>query len=293
VFTLKKIVVLSVVTLCALGLAFFPQLKGKLLSRLSAVAPAAQAAGLPDLIVDQATLRQHWVVRVEDLPADFCSVQEGEVTPGTHTLLRFTVGTPNIGNAPLVVGDPNEHIAANDGLFEFASCHNHYHFRHYATYELVDPSTGFVWRAAKRGFCMIDIEKYQGYTGDLAPNQRQFTSCGAVGIPGNQGISIGWSDVYVWKLGGQYFVLDGGDGQPAVPPGQYIIRITVNPGYTATSSEPCRFADPLHKKVCHQLPESDYENNVSQITITIPEKATRQGVGPLKNQEAITTEPID
>lgn len=289
---MKKIIVISTVTLFALALAFFPQLKGSLSSRLSGVAPTAQAAAaLPDLIVDQATLRQHWVVRVEDLPADFCSVQEGEVTPGVHTLLRFTVGTPNIGNAPLVVGDPRDHV--NDGLFEFASCHDHFHFRHYATYELIDPNTGFVWRAAKRGFCMIDIEKYQGYTGDLAPNQRQFTSCGTTTIPGNQGISVGWSDVYVWKLGGQYFVLDGGDGQPPVPPGQYIIRVTVNPGFTATSTEPCRFPDPLRKKVCHQLPESDFENNVSQITITIPEKATRQGVGPLKNQPAITTEPVD
>jgi hypothetical protein len=251
---------------------------------------AAQVAGLPDLIVDQATLRQHWVVRVEDLPADFCSVQEGGITPGTHTLLRFTVGTPNIGTADLVVGDPNQHV--DDGLFEFASCHGHYHFRHYATYELVDPATGYVWRAAKRGFCMIDIEKYQGYTGER-DNQRHFASCGGIGIPGNQGISKGWSDVYVWKLGGQYFVLDGGDGQPPVPPGQYIIRVTVNPGFVPKGQEPCRYADPLHRGVCHQLPESDFENNVSQITITIPEKATRQGVGPLKNQPALTSEPVD
>ena len=112
-----------------------------------------------DLIVDQASLRQHWVVRVEDLPASFCSVQEGEITPGEHTLVRFTVATPNIGDADLVVGDPNQHVG--DGLFEFASCHNHYHFRRHALYELGNPRTGFVWRAAKRGFCMIDVEKYQ------------------------------------------------------------------------------------------------------------------------------------
>src|SRR5215813_11597630 len=83
----------------------------------------AKQTPLPDLIVDQATLRQHWVVRVEDLPAEFCSVEEGGITPGEHTLVRFTVGTPNIGDADLVVGDPNQHV--DDGLFEFASCHNH------------------------------------------------------------------------------------------------------------------------------------------------------------------------
>ena len=93
---------------------------------------------MPDLIVDQASLRQHWIVRTEDLPASFCSVVEGEITPGVHQLVRFTVATPNIGDADLAVGDPNQHL--NDGLFEFATCHNHYHFRHYALYELVDLS---------------------------------------------------------------------------------------------------------------------------------------------------------
>jgi len=60
-------------------------------------------------------LLQNWVVRVENLPANFCSVQEGGVTPGEHTLLRFTVSTPNIGTADVNLGDPNAHVAAGDG----------------------------------------------------------------------------------------------------------------------------------------------------------------------------------
>ncbi len=256
-------------------------------SRFCAAAPSAQPAdplSLPDLIVDQASLRQHWVVRVEDLPADFCSVQEGGITPGTHTLVRFNVSTPSIGNADLAVGDPNQH--------EFATCHNHFHFKHYALYELISPATGQVWRAAKRGFCMEDSERFKDYVGAV-DNKPRFTTCGAIGVPGNQGISAGWTDIYDWKLGGQYFVLDGGDGQVPVPPGQYIIRITVNPGYVPAKKEVCRYADPNRPGVCHQLPESDYENNVAQVTITIPEHPGRQGVGPLKDQPAITVEPID
>jgi hypothetical protein len=249
-----------------------------------------KSSAKPDLIVDQASLRQHWVVRTEDLPAGLCSVEEGGITPGEHQLVRFTVSTPNIGDADLAIGDPNVHIAANDGLFEFAACHNHYHFRHYALYQLIDPATGFVWRAAKRGFCMIDIEKVQGYTGD-ADNKRHFTSCGAIDVPGNQGISKGWADVYVWQLGGQYFILDGGDGQPEVPPGDYIIRITVNPPFVAAAGEVCPNRDPAG--FCHTLPESDYANNVSQVSITIPDHNGRQSVGPLKNEPVLTTEPID
>jgi len=291
--TLKKKIatIVSTLFLVAAGLVF-PQLTARSAPATKSGRAGLMPAGLPDLIVDQAALRQHWVVRVEDLPATFCSVEEGGITPGTRTLVRFTVSTPNIGDADLALGDPNDHIAANDGLYEFASCHQHFHFKHYTLYELIDPATGHVWRAAKRGFCMIDVEKYGAYPGPNN-NARNFLACGAPGVAGNQGISKGWADTYVWKLGGQFFVLDGGDGQDPVPPGNYIIRITVNPRFEPLAGEPCRFPDPLHPGMCHQLPESDFENNVAQITITIPDHPGRQGVGPLKDQPAITEEPID
>ena len=254
-------------------------IKRLLICSLSVVASLAQTP-MPDLVVRADVLARHWLVRDETFTADLCSVQEGGITPGDHPVLRFTVTTPNIGNADLALGDPNAHVAANDGLYEFATCHKHYHFRHYALYELIDPATGFVWRAAKRGFCMIDVDPNPGYLGQ-PPGPPQFRSCGAIGIPGNQGISAGWSDTYVFLLGGQYFVLDGGDGQPPVPPGSYILRITVNPGFVPQGGEPCRFADPLHPGVCHQLPESDFENNVGQITVNVPDRPGKTGVGPL------------
>ena len=257
---------------------------------------ASTTALKPDLIVDQKRLLQNWVVRDEKLPAGFCSVEEGGITPGEHTLLRFTVSTPNIGTADVNLGDPNVHFEANDGLYEYATCHRHFHFRHYTLYELIDPASGYVWRAAKRGFCMIDIEKYQAYPGP-ANNDRNYLSCGAPAtatepkIPGNQGISVGWADTYVWKLGGQFFVLDGGDGQAPVPPGDYIIRITVNPPFVAQGGEPCPHVDT--NGFCHQLPELNYNNNVSEIQLTIPTHPGKQGVGPLKNQPQLTAEPID
>ena len=282
---MKKWIALSATIVLALGLTLaFQKAKG-----------STAAPGKPDLIVDQKRLLQNWVVRVEKLPANFCSVQEGGITPGEHTLLRFTVSTPNIGTADVNLGDPNDHMAANDGLYEPSTCHRHFHFRHYALYELFDLN-GNRWRAAKRGFCMIDIEKYQPYPGP-SNNDRNYLSCGAPAegtspaIPGNQGISMGWADTYVWQLGGQYFVLDGGDGQVPVPPGTYIIRITVNPPFLAASGEPCPFTD--SNGFCHQLPELNYGNNVSEIQITLPDHPGKQGVGPLKNQPQLTAEPID
>jgi Lysyl oxidase len=240
--------------------------------------------GTPDLIVDQKILQNHWIVRDERLPADACSVVEGGITPGDHRLLRFAVSTPNVGTADINLGDPNAHVAANDGLYEFATCHNHFHFRHYALYELIDPVTGHVWRAAKRGFCMIDVTPAsQAYDGP----QKTWTyrSCGAVSVPGNQGISVGWADEYWWFLGGQYFVLDGGDGQALIPPGTYIIRITVDPPFTSTGepNDPCLHTDTLG--YCHMLSESDYTNNVAEATITIPDHPGRSGWGPGTNDK--------
>src|SRR5258708_37985139 len=148
-------------------------------SGATSVKLAAAQPGLTDLIVRQDVLAQHWIVRDEDLPGTLCSVEEGGITPGMHTVLRFSVSTPNIGTADLVLGDPNVHIANGDGLYEFAPCHHHYHFRHYAKYELIDPNTGFVWRAAKKGFCMIDVQPNPPGFGGIPPGPAQFKSCGA------------------------------------------------------------------------------------------------------------------
>ena len=242
----------------------------------------------PNLIVRSDVLGSQWVVRDENISATACSAIEGDVTPGLRTLVRFTVMTPNIGNQDIFVGDPNEHVAADDGLFEFASCHHLYHFRHYALYELVNPRTGQVWRAAKRGFCMLDTDPNPVPVGGVPPKAGQFKSCGAIGIPGNQGISAGWADTYRFTLAGQYFVLDGGDGQPVVPPGDYIIRITVNPPFVAQKGEACPFRDP--QGFCHQLPETNYSDNVGTAAISIADHPGRKGVGPLAGNNEATVE---
>ena len=236
----------------------------------------SSAATGPDLIVREDILGSQWVVRDEQI-GNVCSAIEGGVEPGLRRLVRFTVMTPNIGDTDINLGDPNAHVAADDGLYEFATCHRHFHFRHYAVYELVG-ANGKVWQAAKRGFCMLDTDPNPAYFGQ-SPKQPQFRSCGAVGIPGNQGISAGWADTYRFTLAGQYFVLDGGDGQAVVPPGNYIIRITVNPPFVAKKGEACPFKDP--QGFCHQLPESDYSNNVGTTVINIPAHSGRGGSGPL------------
>jgi hypothetical protein len=251
-------------------------------------------SALPDLTVDAKATQNNWVNRVEDLPADFCSVQEGGVTPGTRTLIRFTVTTPNIGKGDVFVGSPLEHMDPNgdgsfadqDGLFEFASCHGHFHFQHYATYKLIG-ADGRTWKAAKRGFCMLDTDPYNVNNGDGTWTYR---NCGTAAADGFQGVSAGWADTYVFKLGGQYFVLDGGDGQPAVPPGTYTIEIEVNPAYApAKKGGACpRVTDPA-TGLCHQFAEARYDNNVGRATVMITGHPGRSGYGPLKNDKSTIT----
>ena len=254
-------------------------------------------AELPDLIVDGNITQQHWLVRTEKLYANFCSVQEGNVTPGIRRVLRFTVTTPNIGKGDVFVGNPIDHadpngdgdFSDNDGMFEFASCHNHFHFQNYATYTLTDAS-GKVWKSAKRGFCMLDTDPNPAKWGESPAGDRNYYACGTYTLPGFQGVSHGWADSYVFQLAGQYFVLDGGDGQPVVPPGTYTIRIEVNPGYAAPKKGVCPLVTDPATGLCHQFKEANYANNVGTATITIPEKNGR--AGPEKDAPVLTVEPM-
>ncbi len=266
-------------------------------SELTAPAPSAPRAGRaqdldgsPNLVVDAAKLASSWVVTHEYLSGNLCSVIEGDVPPGDHYLLRFTVTTPNVGDADVFIGDPRGHIDPNgdgnyadsDGLFEFASCHHHFHFRNYAKYELfplrADGSLGTAIKARKRGFCMIDTTPFNS---DFSVTPWVYRNCGTPELAGFQGISVGYADTYVKALAGQYFVLD--DPAEPVPPGQYVLRITVNPGFAPVSGQPCPVFDSA-AGLCHNFREASYTDNVGQITITIPDRTGKTG-GSIKTAE--------
>lgn len=238
--------------------------------RFASTSSGPDLDGVPDLTVDAKKLAHSWLIRSEDVSQ--CSVVEGGVSPGTHRLLRFTATTPNIGTADVFVGDPLQHVAANDGMFEYALCHDHYHFRHYATYDLISLETGAVVQAAKRGFCMVDVSQ----AADGVPGKkRTYDTCGNREQPGFQGISVGWADSYNRVLDGQYFVLD----EPAAPvaPGDYVLRITVNPAFVCGDGDAARPRDAAG--FCHMFAESDYANNAGETVVTVPADV-KQSSGP-------------
>ncbi|HEY0018619.1 MAG TPA: lysyl oxidase family protein [Longimicrobium sp.] len=250
------------------------------------MAASQDLVGTPDLVVDTRTIASSWVVREEDFLAGQCGVEEGNIPTGTHRSLRFSVLINNLGDADLYVGDPLAHMDPNgdgdfadqDGLFEFASCHAHFHFRNYATYEIIrvnaDGSLGGSVQARKRGFCMLDTTPWA--QDGTAPKARYYTNCGNLTIHGNQGISTGFGDMYVKQLPGQLFLLS--DPNEPVPPGRYVIRITANPPFAQKKGEVCPVKD--SQGLCHMFREQRYDNNVGEVVIEVPNRVGRTGYGP-------------
>ena len=232
--------------------------------------PCATQIGpkLPDLIVDENLLKTQIFLSEETFGASTCTVKEGCVaSSGKHVLLRFMSSTPNIGKADLFIGNPSECIGT---LFHFSECHQHLHFKEYADYRLWTPEGYRKWVAGrdltiptntginalllgmartngelvvgrKQGFCMVDIARYFSNAGPPF-----YLSC-----TNNQGVSVGWADVYGPQLACQFVQIDN------LAEGTYVLEDHVNPE--------------------HLLPESDYTNNSSAVTFYFKPKQGKTG----------------
>ena len=121
---------------------------------------------------------------------------------------------------------------ATNPQFVWAPCHGHYHFNNYANYRLLNSNGQQVAAGLKIGFCLLDSIRWDAN----APSRAKY-DCG------NQGIQQGWGDVYDSTLDGQWIDITG------VPDGNYTLEMEVNPE--------------------HRLPESNYDNNITRIQITI------------------------
>lgn len=183
--------------------------------------------GLPDLTIDGARLQSSAVVKTAVFKSNDCAVAEGCVTStGKRKLLRFDVATPNIGTADLYLGDPS----ANP-LFEYSACHKHYHFKGYALYELLNTAGTTILKGRKQAFCLEDFAKYDPNAGPA-----KYTCA-------NQGISVGWQDIYGSYLDCQWLDITG------IAAGNYKLRVSINPEQLLT--------------------ESNYANNIATVPVTI------------------------
>ncbi len=193
---------------------------------LIAISTIQIQAALPDLIINSNALNPEIVYRT--FSASACDVVEGCISAGTHKLLIFDTESWNIGNGDLFIGNP-----ANNPLFEYSSCHGHYHFSGFALYNLLDTSRNVVVAGHKTAFCLMD-----GYAWSSTANRNRVYDCS------NQGIQAGWADVYDRTLSCQWVDITD------VPPGNYMLQVIVNPD--------------------NLIMEATTNNNVSYRAITIP-----------------------
>ncbi len=213
------------------------------------------AALLPDLVVDP-------VNGLRDVYRD------GDV-------IRFSQGTPNVGNGPLrIVGGEDNHDGTQNvyqriyddqggyterlaGLFEFHPEHNHIHFNEFAEYRLFAatpdansdgvPELGEQVRGGeKTSFCLIDVAQYP--TTPPLPNADPDGS--GLGCDTEQEISVGWEDIYGAGTPGQEVNVAG------LEPGQYWLEAIVDPE--------------------NHFTELDETNNYARILITLRDDTRSQ-----------------
>ena len=186
----------------------------------------------PDLVVDGSLIEPAFT-DIQVFPTT-CELFEGCVDAlGVRTIMRFSVGTPNIGAVDLVMGIPANHPE----LYHYSECHDHYHFDEFARYEL-RAGDEVITRGHKQAFCMLDTISWAW------PLALPRFDCA------NQGISRGFSDVYESDLPCQW--IDVTD----VPPGDYELHISLN--------------NPRPGTLLPVLNERDYSNNTLTVPVTIP-----------------------
>lgn|SRR5262245_41756912 len=235
------------------------------------VLPCSDPRGCPDLTPVTIVTAIGMVIDTRKFPTTDCSVVEGEVHPGNRRLLRFNFASANIGEGALVIGDPHNH----PDLFSFVNCHNHPHLEGWASYRLWTQAGYESWLALKaanpgvpsnqllaqypslqpdltgrkQGFCIredIPFTPDIGGPPDLDPPT--YEDCAT-----NQGIGVGWMDVYAIFNPGQWV---------EVSPigGTYVLEAEVN-------------AD-------RQIAESNYENNTIAVCVNVPPKNGQPKVVP-------------
>lgn len=187
--------------------------------------------GLADIVLVSEEMVNTVQLDTQFFGADSCELIEKCVNAqGNRRILRFDTVTANMGNADLVMG-PVPPAGVSTDVYVWSECHHHHHVTGYADYQLLGQN-GVVASGHKQAFCLEDIERVRD---DAAANPR-FTC-------DSQGIQAGWADVYNGFLPCQW--IDVTD----VPPGQYTLKISVNPS--------------------QQIPESNYDNDVLLIDVVL------------------------
>nr|XP_005999105.1 PREDICTED: protein-lysine 6-oxidase-like isoform X1 [Latimeria chalumnae] len=190
--------------------------------------------GLPDLIPDPYFIQASTYIQRMQMYSLRCAAEENCLArsayrPGVsdisyRVLLRFPQRVKNQGTADFLPVKPRH-------AWEWHSCHQHYHSMDaFSNYDLLEVNTQRkVAEGHKASFCLEDTSCDPGF--------RRRYACTAH----TQGLGPGCYDTYNANIDCQWIDITD------VPPGNYILKVTVNPSF--------------------QVPESDFSNNVVRCDI--------------------------
>ncbi|XP_040896244.1 lysyl oxidase-like 5a isoform X2 [Toxotes jaculatrix] len=180
--------------------------------------------GLPDLVPDPYYIQAASYIQRVQMYALRCAAEENCLSRSAYhpsvsdldyrVLLRFPQRVKNQGTADFLPVRPRHE-------WEWHSCHQHYHsMEAFSNYDLLDVSTGQkVAEGHKASFCLEDTS--------CDPGIRRRFACTAH----TQGLGPGCYDTYHANIDCQWIDITD------VPPGNYILKVTVNPSQLVQESD--------------------------------------------------------
>ncbi|XP_058494746.1 lysyl oxidase-like 5a [Solea solea] len=180
--------------------------------------------GLPDLVPDPYYIQAASYIQRVQMYALRCAAEENCLSRSAYhssvrdldyrVLLRFPQRVKNQGTADFLPVRPRHE-------WEWHSCHQHYHsMEAFSNYDLLDVSTGQkVAEGHKASFCLEDTS--------CDPGTRRRFACTAH----TQGLGPGCYDTYHANIDCQWIDITD------VPPGNYILKVTVNPSQLVQESD--------------------------------------------------------
>ncbi|XP_068447587.1 lysyl oxidase-like 5a [Clinocottus analis] len=180
--------------------------------------------GLPDLVPDPYYIQAASYIQRVQMYALRCAAEENCLSRSANhpsvrdldyrVLLRFPQRVKNQGTADFLPVKPRHE-------WEWHSCHQHYHsMEAFSNYDLLDVSTGQkVAEGHKASFCLEDTS--------CDPGVRRRFAC----TSHTQGLGPGCYDTYHANIDCQWIDITD------VPPGNYILKVTVNPSQMVQESD--------------------------------------------------------
>jgi hypothetical protein len=135
----------------------------------------------PDLMVLESAIENSLQAETMTVDEDNCYIVEGCLNGyGERELVRFTTWIKNIGDLDYYIGTTAETDSTQQ--FEWGDCHNHWHYKGYAKYDLFTMDGQMLPIGFKNGFCVMDLECGDGGTAQYGCS--------------NMGISAHCGDIY-------------------------------------------------------------------------------------------------